>query len=189
MRKMADRTDTMCPTLATASSSRRWAGRRIPIRSLALIFLFVTTSVAFAAGPCASSPRAAIRAFEEGAVSDILLGFRVVKIRTDASLGMIWADIKRCDHPEWPGISLAAHTAAPHGNEEHGKPREALTIHPGETVRVWRNETNVRLEMAAVSDEAGAVGDRIRLRITTANGEPPRFCFGVVRGPANVEME
>ena len=159
------------------------------MRLLALYFLFVTQSVAFAAGPCAPSPTAAIHAFEEGAVTDTILGFRVVKLRTDATLGITWADIKRCDHPEWPGISLATNAATPHASEEHRKPQTAIAIRPGETVRVWREEANARLEMAAISEEAGAVGDRIRLHITTPNGEPPHICFGIVRGPANVEME
>jgi hypothetical protein len=45
--------------------------------------------------------------------------------------------------------------------------------------------------MAAVSEESGAAGERIRLRVTTHQefGESARYVYGLVRGPADVEME
>ncbi len=58
-------------------------------------------------------------------------------------------------------------------------------------VRLWRNETNVHMETAAVSEESGDVGDRVRLRLVTRqdSGDVVRYVFGLERGPADVEME
>lgn len=160
------------------------------MRLFALYMLFVTQSVAYAANPCAPTLQEAVHAFEAGAMTESLTGYRVIRIRADAALGVVWADLKRCDHPEWPATSiLATHAAATQPGERPTPAKSAIAIRPGETVRAWRQDTHARLEMAAVSDEAGAVGDRIRLHVATANGQPVHYCFGLVRGPANVEME
>lgn len=158
-----------------------------------LLFLFlvcVTQSVAFAEGPCAPTPTAALHAFEEHTPNESLTGFRVVKLRTDLQLGVTWADLKRCDHPEWPGLSLATHISAPanFAPSTH-TPAAPLVVRAGETVRAWREDNVARLEMPAITDEGGAVGDRIRLHGKQSNGEPVRYAFGLVRGPGNVEME
>jgi len=158
---------------------------RLPV----LCVLCVTQSVAFAESPCAATPAAAMQAFAQGAPGETNLGYRVAKLRTDPALNIIWADIQRCDHPGWPGISIPTHATVSQPSESPLMPHKVFAIRPGQTVRVWRNEPNAHLEMPAISEESGAVGDRIRLHITTPNGQPPRLCFGVVRGPANVEME
>ena len=159
------------------------------MRMFAMFFLCVTSSIAFCAGPCAATPQDALRAYVEGSAGDAGVGFRVVQMRTDVLLGVNWADVKRCDHPEWPGLSLATHRVAPKVIGMRMVAPSVVAVRAGERVRVWRHEANARLEMVAVSDEGGAVGDRIRLHVASVDGEPVRYYFGLVRGPSNVEME
>jgi flagella basal body P-ring formation protein FlgA len=66
-------------------------------------------------------------------------------------------------------------------------------VRVGDRVVLWSTEKNIRLQLAAVAEENGAIGDHIRLRIPGAawdNGpnsqQPVR---GVVRSAADVEME
>jgi hypothetical protein len=159
------------------------------MRIFALCFLCVTKLVAHAESPCARTPTAAIQAYAQRVITETATGYRVVRLRTDAALNITWADLKHCDHPEWPGLSLATHAIATRPNDKSVTRQIAIAIHPGETVRVWRDEPNAHLEMAAISDQGGAVGDRIRLHVATPNGEPVHIYFGHVRGPGNVEIE
>ena len=119
----------------------------------------------------------------------------------DAILGTRWASVERCGHPDWPGVTVPASnapTSALDSANHLGSVLEksfvapaAKVVRTGDTVRLWRQDTNVRLEMAAVSEEAGAAGERIRLRVAAHQeyGESVRYVYGLVRGPADVEME
>jgi hypothetical protein len=159
------------------------------MRSLGFLLLFVTTSVAFCDSPCASTPEAALRAYAGNLMNDVHSGFRVVRVRTDAPLGVTFADMERCDHPGWPGVSLSTQAVTPTAATRRIVAPSASVVRAGEMVRAWRRESNAHIEMAAVSDDGGAIGDRIRLHGATSNGEPVRYYFGVVRGPYNVELE
>ena len=156
----------------------------------------------WAAGPCAATPAAALKAFEGGLVSNDLAdeGYRVTRMHRDVVLGTRWASVERCGHPEMPGLTLQASGVGTTAERtEQTRVANAAVriagpkvIRPGETVRLWRQETNVRMEMAAVSDESGAAGDRIRMRVTVqgeSGVDNVRYVYGLVRGPADVEME
>lgn len=165
------------------------------------------------ASACSKTPAEAVRAFEQGAQGgegvDAAIGmdgYRVSSLHRDAVLGRSWASVERCGHPEWPAVSvprepkagrdgLMLASAAPHGVPppagQAAVHREAITVRAGETVRLWRHEANLRLELTGVSEESGAVGTRVRVRVLAKQdeGERPRTMFGLVRGPADVEME
>jgi hypothetical protein len=149
----------------------------------------------WAAGPCAATPQAAVRAFASGApVEDGSEdGYKVVGVRSDPVLAVNWADVRRCGHPEWPGVSVATTAAGGFVAARAAAVvvRGPLLVRAGEVVQVWRNEANVRFEVSAVSDGGGVV-DRIRLHIVTHEedgGDSVRYVFGLVRGAGNVEME
>ena len=155
-------------------------------------------STGWAVGPCAGTPAAAVKAFGGQVVGESSTeGYRVTRVHRDAVLGTRWATVERCGHPEMPGLVLPAAVGA--GESERTRTVVSTAtlasapkvIRPGETVRLWRRDANVRMEMAAVSEEGGATGDRIRMRVTTQQefGEGVRYVYGLVRGPADVEME
>jgi flagella basal body P-ring formation protein FlgA len=55
-------------------------------------------------------------------------------------------------------------------------------------------EANIRLQLAAVAEENGGVGDRVRVRLLVGSGgsfegKETRRVTGIVRGPGEVEME
>ena len=154
--------------------------------------------------PCAETPAAAVAAFESGAKLAGAEGYRVTSLRRDAVLGMNWAAVERCGHPGWPAVAVpskmapvptAAEVAAVRaGGRVLGGgivERRAPLVRVGETVRLWQQDRNVRLQLAAVSEENGAVGDRVRLRMgdRLAGGDGPRTVYGMVRGVRDVEME
>jgi hypothetical protein len=160
--------------------------------------LGVAVPSALAAMPCVGTAGDAVRVYRSGAVVGAASadGYRVTGVRRDDVLPVWWAMEERCGHPGWPAVSVAmdgpGEGVARFRNEGvpvAARARMQVAVRAGETVRVWRHEANVQLEMAAVSEESGAVGDRIRLHVATGNGEPVRYCFGLVRGLANVEME
>jgi hypothetical protein len=168
-------------------------------------------SVAGAESPCASTAAGAVRAYETGMATDRaaeLAGYRVTGVRRDAILGRTWASVGRCEHPEWPEVSVpttakaqaivapmelasTSQTERPQmAASPQGRPGERL-VKPGETVRLWRSETNVRVELTAVCDESGGIGDKVRVHVTSRleDGVVVRYLSGLVRGPADVEME
>jgi flagella basal body P-ring formation protein FlgA len=67
-------------------------------------------------------------------------------------------------------------------------------VKAGEVVRLWKSDRNARIELIATAEENGAVGSRVRVRLTTrreTNGltDAPQYLAGIVRGPADVEIE
>lgn len=154
-------------------------------------------SVEASGGACASTPEAAVRAFEAGTKLAGAEGYRVASLRRDAVLGMNWAAVERCGHPGWPAIAVPT-TVAPVAAEVTGSGgvlasvvvvRRAPLVRVGETVRLWQEDRNVRLQLPAVSEQNGAAGERIRLHVGQQGGETLRTVFGLVRGPGDVEME
>jgi len=72
---------------------------------------------------------------------------------------------------------------------------QAPVVHSGDRVVLWSEEKNLRLQLNAVVEENGAVGDRVRLHLAARSGNQwggdptSRPIRGVVRGPGEVEME
>jgi hypothetical protein len=147
---------------------------------------------------CYSTPRTAIEAltanssFPPAQKND---GYRVTRIEADQVLGQRWAMIARCDHPEWPAFALPANGAsslASPGEAERSVTRTTPIVRAGDVVRLWRQESFLRIEVAGVSEESGGLGKTIRVRLLHRNTDdqsiPERFS-GVVRGPLDVEMQ
>jgi hypothetical protein len=132
------------------------------------------------------------------------LGFRLEDVRRDALLNKSWAIVRNCEHPEYPAVvvvvpgSVKAEAGAAAGA---APPAAALTVKAGVTVRLVRNEANVRMEMPAVTVSGGMLGERIQARVVRSTGNTAGFgsggfeggneliVVGIVRGPDVLEME
>ena len=127
-------------------------------------------------------------------------GYRLREYRWDAVLGQRWAVFDDAAHPERPLVSeldpggnsgavsqvaLAAAALPPVVKLSD------LVVHSGEAVTLWRDEGNVRMQLAAVSEGNAAVGQQVQLRVTGAGvfGSTGWRATGVVRGPGSVEMQ
>lgn len=131
-------------------------------------------------------------------------GYRLLEVRWDPVLRRRWAILQSLAHPERPPVAeltdlmTQAGVEAPHGG---GVPstvfassparQTELPVRSGERVTLWSSEDNVRMQMEAVAEGSGGVGDRIQLRVTGAgvNGESGWRVQGTIRGPGSVEME
>jgi hypothetical protein len=147
-------------------------------------------------GVCASTPAAALSAAKSG-VSGLgeTHGYRVESVRRDPLLRLSWAVIASCDHREWPSVTMPmdAPASAPSA-VSIARPDAAMSIvRAGDIVRLWKREPYAHIEMIATSEENGAVGTRVRVRLAMpqdSDGQAmqPQYFAGVVRGPADVEM-
>jgi Chaperone for flagella basal body P-ring formation len=126
-------------------------------------------------------------------------GWVLREIHWDPILQHAWEVFADPVHPERPTVAVLAGGAeqqvARGAAEARSRAVEAAVpvVRVGDRVVLWSAEKNLRLQLAAVAEENGAIGDHIRLSIPgTAwdNGpgsqQPVR---GVVRGAADVEME
>jgi hypothetical protein len=150
---------------------------------------------------CYTTPRTALDAFAANSSFSPTLkndGYRVTRIESDQVLGQRWAMIAHCGHSEWPVFALPANEAnlpiSPQGAKRsvNENLRAALLVRAGEVVRLWRQESLLRIEVAGVSEESGGLGKTIRVRLlprSTDNQSMPEQFYGVIRGPANVEMQ
>jgi Chaperone for flagella basal body P-ring formation len=126
-------------------------------------------------------------------------GWVLREVHWDPILQHAWEVFADPAHPERPTVAVLAGGAeqqlARSATEAHSRVIEAAVpvVHIGDRVVLWSAEKNLRLQLAAVAEENGAIGDHIRLSIPGAawdNGpssqQPVR---GVVRGVADVEIE
>jgi flagella basal body P-ring formation protein FlgA len=106
--------------------------------------------------------------------------------------------IVSCGHPEWPALALPAN--GPISIKASQKMNRSLTesvktaplIRAGDMVRLWRQESLLRIEVVGVAEESGGLGNTIRARLLHGNTDDqsiPEQFFGVVRGPSNVEIQ
>jgi hypothetical protein len=125
-------------------------------------------------------------------------GYRVTRIESDQVLGLRWAMIARCGHPEWPLVALpsngASSVALTQETERSGG--DGLSTGPvvraGDIVRLWRQESYLRIEVAGVSEESGRLGKTIRVRLLHRKTDDQFLSepfLGVIRGPLDVEMQ
>jgi hypothetical protein len=73
-----------------------------------------------------------------------------------------------------------------------GSSESPVVVHPGDIVRLWKEEGLLRIDVAGVSEESGGVGKTIRVRLLPVKSESPTSpeeLLGVVRGPLNVEIQ
>jgi hypothetical protein len=132
------------------------------------------------------------------AVQSDLSAYRVSSIQSDPVLGKRWAMMISCEHSEWPVIALPVDNTGPFhwpqcpGRDSSTDAPPKPTVHIGETIRAWKNENLLRIEVAGVAEEDGELGRKIRVRILRpaySNASPPEHLSGTVRGPGNVEIQ
>ena len=173
-------------------------------RCVGIVSLFTLQGISMASSSraaCYSTPRKAIDALVANSSYSPALnddGYRVTRIESDQVLGLKWAMIARCGHPEWPLVALPTNGASLLASPEETERlvtaglRTAPVVRAGDVVRLWRQENFLRIEVAGVSEESGGLGKTIRVRLLHRNTDdqsiPERY-LGIIRGPLDVEMQ
>ncbi|MBB5315684.1 flagella basal body P-ring formation protein FlgA [Tunturibacter empetritectus] len=149
-------------------------------------------------GVCYRTPADAIAANLETSPYSISVGggYRVSKIQSDPVLNQSWAMIIPCDHPGWPAFAfplrnsiLPAQLKVP---ERATKILAPVVVRAGDTVRLWRQESSLRIEVAGTSEGNGGLGDLVKVRLLRRNTDNQSITeqfSGIVRGPFDVEMK
>ena len=153
--------------------------------------------VAGFAAVCARTPAAAARlAGTKSGVSSITedKGYRVTSVRWDPVMQQSWAMIVSCEHPEWPGVSLRTGETshALRGLSMQAHVERSPLVRAGDVVELWRQEDLLRIEVGAVAEQSGSIGETIRVRLLRRAGSTQSVeeqFNGIVRGRANVEMQ
>jgi hypothetical protein len=127
-------------------------------------------------------------------------GWVLREVHWDPILRHAWEVFADPVHPERPTVAVLlsgteeqfARSAA----EAHSRAVAAAVpvVRVGDRVVLWSAEKNLRLQLAAVAEENGAIGDHIRLIISGAAWEGSsaggaQAVHGVVRSASDVEME
>jgi flagella basal body P-ring formation protein FlgA len=104
--------------------------------------------------------------------------------------------VSRCDHPEWPTVALPLGSSIlPLRLREQERAKDiqrSVIVHAGEIIRLWRQETSLRIEVAGISEGNGGLGDLIKIRLLRRNTDDHSIdeqFSGIVRGPSDVEMK
>jgi hypothetical protein len=170
---------------------------------VSLYWLAVCGATLHAAGVCASSPTAALRAMRAGdsvfAGSEAQgHGYRVQAVRWDPLLQQSWAVIRSCDHLERPALTMRTElpiTKPAVLSSMAGRFAGVSIVRVGDVVRLWKNESYAHIELIGTAEENGGIGTRVRVRLAASKdndrlyGQPTQYLAGVVRGPADVELE
>ena len=145
---------------------------------------------------CYATPQAAIRAATTGSAAPTIAsksGYEVIRIKSDRLLGTNWAEVGRCFHPEWSTLSfpvsklsleIMSRTAA-------GSVSAPILVRAGDSVRLFRREPFLQIEVAGISEGTAGLGGTVRVRLVTrssAASSAPEELTGVVRGRSVVEM-
>jgi hypothetical protein len=151
---------------------------------------------------CYRTPTAAVYSIKPGSLLSPTMeggGYRVTSIQPDPISGQRWAMISSCDHPERPAFSLqtegsdsAEHTLLRGPQTVMDTTHMITVVHVGDTVRLWRQESVLRIEVAAVAEENGSLGKLIRVRLLRRNTDDQSTqaeFAGIVRGRLDVEMQ
>jgi hypothetical protein len=171
-------------------------GHCLRLRQVGIIVLLGVSAASSSRAVCYSTPRRAADAsittssFSQRVKND---GYQVKRIESDPVLSQKWAMVIRCGHPDWPvlavpanGASSIAATSATEGV------RTAPMVRAGDIVRLWRQESLLRIEVSGVAEESGGLGSSIRVRLATGDTNEQsvqeRF-LGVIRGPWSVEIQ
>ncbi len=169
---------------------------------IALFALQGMSIVRSALADCYITPRTAVDAFVTSSPVPSALkkdGYQVTRITWDSVLGLRWATIASCNHPEWPVFAVPAPgrrslVLSPSETQRSVTDRVGGVplVRAGEIVRLWRQENLLRIEVAGVSEESGSLGKIIRVRLLRTNTDAqliPKQFSGVIRGPSDVEMQ
>lgn len=175
--------------------------RSVVGHSLILLLMFGMGGLLSMQAACYSTPTAAVDSIKPGSSLSPTTegGYQVASIQADPTSGQRWVVISSCGHPERPAFSLPIEGS---DSAEHSSMREPQTftdtahitpvIHVGDTVRLWRQEAVLRIELAAVAEENGSLGKLIRVRLLRRNTDDQSNqteLAGIVRGKSDVEMQ
>src|SRR5947209_12601121 len=148
-------------------------------RSASIVFLVTLEAMSTASrAACYSTPQAAIDALVATPSSSSASennGYRVTRIELDKVLARRWAIIARCGHPEWPAVAFPANgvdwLASPQAAERSlaDSVRMAAIVRAGDVVRLWKQESSLRIEVVGVSEESGGLGKTVRVRLLHRN--------------------
>lgn len=127
-------------------------------------------------------------------------GFRVTSTRWDPILHQRWAQVASCEHPEWPTVELLAASSlqtAPPSQQTQQAGTDSLQqllpmVHAGDIVQLWSQEDVLRIEVAAIAEQSGALNQPVRVRLmqrATLGQQTEEQFVGIVRGPHDVEMQ
>jgi hypothetical protein len=123
-------------------------------------------------------------------------GYRVAKIQSDPVLKQNWVMIIPCDHPGWPAVALPLRNSILptqlRAQEGATKALAPVVVRAGDTVRLWRQESALRIEVAGTSEGNGGLGDLVKVRLLSRNTDDQSTTeqlSGIVRGPFDVEMK
>jgi hypothetical protein len=123
-------------------------------------------------------------------------GYRVREYRWDSVLRQRWAVLEDSAHPERPYRSELADsspTALPTASASPVQPAvytpPVFVVRTGDTVTLWSEERNLRMQLAAVAESNAAIGDRIQLRVKGIGANGDWHATGLVRASGDVEME
>lgn len=170
---------------------------------IAALCLQGAASSASAWTTCSATPAAAIKQVQSQPLTQTKAnkGYRMISIHWDPVLRQNWATIARCDHPEWPELSVRTEQMSTRSDRSAQSINQAadmpsisapVIVHAGDIVRLWKNEDLLRIEVTGMAEENGGVGKRIRVRLRRRNADDQsqeEQFTGIVRGPSNVEME
>jgi hypothetical protein len=123
-------------------------------------------------------------------------GYRVAKIQSDPVLSQSWAMIIPCDHPGWPAVAIPLRNsilpAQLKAQEGAAKILAPVVVRGGDIVRLWRQESSLRIEVSGISEGNGGLGDLVKVRLLRRNTDDQSITeqfSGIVRGPFDVEMK
>jgi hypothetical protein len=122
-------------------------------------------------------------------------GFHVISTRWDPVLRTHWALIASCGHSEWPAVEVPVRGLQVASSDSEQTPpflRAAPVVRAGDSVQLWSVQGNLRIEVAAIAEQSGAVGQTMRVRLMqrkTLDQQTDKEFLAVVRGPGNVEMQ
>jgi hypothetical protein len=170
------------------------------VSALVAIASTVSCSRAFAGNSvCARTPELALKATSaHGGVKNTSGedGYRIKAVRWDPLLSQHWAMIESCQHPERPVVALPLSEFAPKSisalahRGDQSAPLPFPVIHAGDLVQMWRQEQDLRIEIAGRAEESAAIGSRVRIRLLRSGFEfgTEQIVTGIVRGPGDVEI-
>ena len=166
-----------------------------------LVTLEAMSAASSSRAACYSTPRAAIDALTASSASSSAPkngGYKVTRVELDKVLGHRWAMVAPCNHPEWPitafpadGVGWPSSPRMAQGYMAVG-PETTPIVRAGDVVRLWKQESSLRIELAGVSQESGGVGKTIHVRLLHRNADDQSTSqqfSGVIRGPLDVEMQ
>jgi hypothetical protein len=168
---------------------------------ICLLALQGTFLAGLASAACYVTPRIAADTTTTSPLSSAVLnqgGYRLTSVQSDPVLGRSWAIVASCDHPEWPALAVPMNGTGllKTLQKTRGFPTENVgtvtVVHVGDIVQLWKQENFLRIEAAGISEESGALGKTVRVRLLSNNSDGQSVSeqfSGVVRGPLNVEIQ